>query len=208
MSTAPAQGERANSDENKTTRGPGRAGHRGAIPQGWEGKVSPSPLPHTPGARSPTPAFPAAAGDVSARTRDWGSPRAAPTFFRSLTWPVMTAITYILMTSSALQSRKAGSTRPFISSRPEGSISVAAAAAAARGRERGQRARARVSPGARRGGESAGRLVCTLHPLTPSQRQQLRLSGFGRSRVTVGGLWMRGVPTGPLAPPHPSRAYP
>ena len=136
MSTAPAQGERANSNENKTTRGPGRAGHRGAIPQGWEGQVVPSPLPHTPGAGSPTPAFPAAAGDVSARTQDWGSPRAAPTFFRSLTWPVMTATTYILMTSSALQSRKAGSTWPFISSRPEGGISVAAAAAAAAARER------------------------------------------------------------------------
>ena len=33
----------------KTTTGQGRAGHRGAIPQGWEGQVLPNPLLHAPG---------------------------------------------------------------------------------------------------------------------------------------------------------------
>lgn len=46
-----------------------------------------------------------------------GSPRAARTFFRSLTWPVMTATTYILIISSVLQSRKAGSTWPLTMAR-------------------------------------------------------------------------------------------
>lgn len=85
-----------------------------------------------------------------------GSPRAARTFFRSLTWPVMMATTYILMTSSVLQSRKAGSTRPLISSRPGGGISAVAAAAAAPGETASgcELGRVALSPRAGRGGES------------------------------------------------------
>lgn len=58
-----------------------------------------------------------------------GLPRArrARTFFRSRTWPVRTATAYILMTSSVLQSRKAGSTWPPTTASTRGGILAAGA---------------------------------------------------------------------------------
>ena len=133
-----------------------------------------------------------------------GSPRAASTFFRSLTWPVMMATTYILMTSSVLQSRKAGSTRPLISSRPGGGISAVAAAAAAPGKTASgcELGRVAPSPSAGRGGESA-REACLR-----SAPAHLPAAATSAPRCWEKQRARGGVPIGPLAPPHPSLTNP
>lgn len=134
-----------------------------------------------------------------------GSPRAARTFFRSLTWPVMMATTYILMTSSVLQSRKAGSTRPLISSRPGGGISAVAAAAAAPGETASgcELGRVALSPRAGRGGESTREACLHSAPAHLPAACDFCPQMLGEAESRGGGL-----PIGPPAPPHPSLANP
>lgn len=140
-----------------------------AISQDWKRHLGP-PGPHTLALNtrwpsSPYPHLPSRAAREPPRGEVGLGTPGRHTFFRSLTWPVMTATTYILMTSSVLQSRKAGSAWPLTSARTGGGMSM-------RRRELWERRRSsrRVaqSPG---GGEveEAGRtrrLVCTQPPPT------------------------------------------
>lgn len=139
----------------------------------------------------PSPTF--LAGDVSARARGWGVPGAARTFFRSLTWPVMMATTYILMTSSVLQSRKAGRTWPLTISRLGGGISARRAGAAALGKTAEASAGAWLSLRAQ-GGAGRAEGGCT-RPLPP-RRQPLRPPDAGRESL--------GIPIPTLAWNNPS----
>lgn len=122
-------------------------GHRGAGPG-----EAPGPRKHV-------------GGEGSERVAGLGSRRAARTFFRSLTWPVMTATTYILMTSSVLQSRKAGSTWPLtVAGTGAAGISIAGAL----GVKGGRVAEPAAGSGARGGGESSGAAGLRSAPPTPA----------------------------------------
>lgn len=122
----------------------------------------------------PVPRPSCRAGREASAHTGLGCPGATRTFFRSLTWPVMTATTYILSTRSVLQSRKAGSAWPLTSAKPAAGISAGAlgderACRASESREEAGRARGGLSAlgtsHSRRVGKAEGREVLPAPPL-------------------------------------------